>query len=139
MLYLPLYLLFHVHNAYYDYLLLQAQLEVRKASRIEMLRRSGLKPSETEDIMDEEEFKLMKDLREAKRSYKNRYEQLQKYKGSLSQANASLDLVKVELASAYSNWGPGSTNQNYGRGQDSPTFGGTFDGEEHSLRTILHC
>ena len=88
-----------------------------------MLRRSGLKPSETEDIVDEEEFKLMKDLREAKRSYKNRYEQLQRYKANLAQAMTSLDLIKIELGSAFSQWGAGMGGRN--RGPDSPTFNGT--------------
>ena len=50
--------------------------------RIELLKKSGLKLAETEDIVDEEEFKLMKELREVKRSYKNAFEQMQRHKAS---------------------------------------------------------
>jgi hypothetical protein len=57
--------------------------------------------AETEDIVDEEEFKLMKEIREAKRSYKNGYEQLQKYRNALLQAVSEIDTTKIDLASAY--------------------------------------
>lgn len=43
----------------------------------------------------------MKELREAKRSYKNGYEQLQKCRNTLLQTISSLDITKVDLASAY--------------------------------------
>ena len=100
--------------------------------------------------MDEEEFKVMKDLREAKRSYKNRYEQLQKYKGSLSQATTSLDLIKMELASAFSQWvGSGSNlrNQNQNQRADSPAstsfnggpFGGKGAGLIHVCLSVCVC
>ena len=91
------------------YLYWQTQLDLCKTSRIETLRRSGFKTHETEDIVDEEEFKLMKDLREAKRTYKNRYEQLQKYRRSLTQSIVTVDLIKAELAVAYTEWGGNNT------------------------------
>jgi DNA-binding transcriptional MerR regulator len=102
---------------------IQSQLELRKTSRIELLRRSGMKISETEDVVDEEEFKLMKDVREAKRSYKNGYEQLQKYRSSLSQTMATLEAGKVDLASAFAEWGAGrGHSSNYQGGKNSSTF-----------------
>lgn len=90
---------------------LQMELESRKASRIELLRKSGLKASETEDIVDEEEFRLMKDLREAKRSYKNGYETLQRSKTAMNQVAATLESVKVELAQAFSMWSASGGNK----------------------------
>lgn len=83
---------------------LQLQIESRKHSRIELLKKSGLKPSETEDIVDEEEFRLMKDLKEAKMTYKNNYEQLQKYKTTLGQIQGKSEYIKNELANSFSMW-----------------------------------
>ena len=87
----------------------QREIEMRKASRIEMLKRSGLKASETEDIVDEDEFKLMKDLREAKRTYKNGYEQLQKLRSQLAGANLKVEESKSDLNNGYSAWCAAST------------------------------
>jgi kinesin family protein 6/9 len=83
---------------------LQQQVEARKNSRIETLRRSGMKLSETEDIVDEEEFKLMKDLREAKRSYKTAFDQMLKFKGAVSQAQLSADNSKTRLTASFAAW-----------------------------------
>ena len=102
------------------------------------MRRSGFKTHETEDIVDEEEFKLMKDLREAKRTYKNRYEQLQKYRRSLAQSIVSVDLIKVELAVAYTAWSGNNTecsSLNHTRRPESPSqmSTGIFGGEMKHL------
>jgi len=93
---------------------LQDEIEVRKASRIEMLRKSGLKPSATEDIIDEEEFKLMKDLKEAKRRYKNSYEQLQKLKSSFSQTKELMNSRKALMLKAFINWNTGGDTRSFG-------------------------
>jgi kinesin family member 6/9 len=102
---------------------LQGLLEQRKAARIETLRRSGLKPSEAEDIVDEEEFQLMKELREAKRSYKNGYEQLQKTRIAAQQAAGALEASKLELVEAFNNSG-GAMRGTFG----TDTFGATDTG-----------
>ncbi len=81
---------------------LQAEIESRKMSRIEMLRKSGMKASETEDIVDAEEFQLMKDLRETKRSYKNAFEQLQKTRKSVPSIEEQTENAKTSLAEAFS-------------------------------------
>ena len=80
---------------------LQDEIAARKQSRIEMLRKSGLKASETEDIVDEEEFRLMKDLREAKRSYKNGFERLQKMKQAINNAQMKVARIRDEFASSF--------------------------------------
>jgi kinesin family protein 6/9 len=79
-------------------------VEARKQSRIALLKRSGLKASETEDIVDEEEFQLMKELREAKRSYKNGYEQLQRCKVAATQAQIAAEAAKADFAASFSSW-----------------------------------
>jgi hypothetical protein len=80
---------------------LQDEIESRKRSRIELLRKSGLKSSETEDIVDEEEFRLMKELREAKRTYKNGFERLQKLKAAISDTQMRVARVRDEFASSF--------------------------------------
>ena len=124
------------------YLYWQTQLDLCKTSRIETLRRSGFKTHETEDIVDEEEFKLMKDLREAKRTYKNRYEQLQKYRRSLTQSIVTVDVIKAELAVAYTEWGGNNTecsSLNHTRRPDSPSqmSSGLFSGEKEHISKNL--
>ncbi len=80
---------------------LQEEIASRKTSRIELLTKSGLRSKETEDIVDEEEFRLMKELREAKRTYKNGYERLQKVKVSIQEAQMRVAKVKDHLASSF--------------------------------------
>ena len=80
---------------------LQGEIASRKTSRIELLTKSGLRSKETEEIVDEEEFRLMKELREAKRAYKNGYERLQKVKGSIQEAQMRVARVKDDLASGF--------------------------------------
>jgi len=107
---------------------LQLQIENRKYSRIELLRKSGLKPSETEDIVDEEEFRLMKELREAKQTYKNNYEQLQKYKSMISQIQGKSEQIKNELANSFMMWnGSGTMNMNDTFDAKESKRGGDFD------------
>ena len=80
---------------------LQGDIETRKENRIALLRKSGLKPADMEDIVDEEEFRLMKELREAKRAYKNSYEQMQKCKSSAFELQGKSETLREELAAAF--------------------------------------
>lgn len=90
-----------INEAKFDIDRLQGEIASRKTSRIELLTKSGLRSKETEEIVDEEEFRLMKELREAKRSYKNGYERLQKVKGSIQEAQMRVARVKDDLASGF--------------------------------------
>lgn len=90
-----------INEAKYDIDRLQSEIASRKTSRIELLTKSGLRSKETEEIVDEEEFRLMKELREAKRAYKNGYERLQKVKGSIQEAQMRVARVKDDLASGF--------------------------------------
>ena len=90
-----------INEAKHDIDRLQDEIASRKTSRIELLTKSGLRSKETEDIVDEEEFRLMKELREAKRTYKNSYERLQKMKVSVQEAQAVVARIKDNLASGF--------------------------------------
>ena len=103
---------------------LQEELEIRKSSRIELLRKSGLKASATEDIVDEEEYKIMKDLKEAKRHYKNSYEQLQKWRSSLSQSKENVEISKSALIRLFTQWSSGGALT---ASIDPKGFGDTID------------
>jgi len=93
-----------VNSAKYKIDELQNEIDVRKRSRIELLRSSGFKTAETDDIIDEDEYKLMKELKEAKRAYKNGYEQLQKLKSAVAQAAAESEACRINFSEEYSNW-----------------------------------
>jgi hypothetical protein len=82
-------------------------IDIRKRNRIELLRKSGLKASETEDIVDEEEFRLMKELREVKRTYKDNFELLNTTKAALSSAQGQCDSFKNEVAQTFLLWSTG--------------------------------
>lgn len=84
---------------------LQGAIELRKTSRIALLSKSGLKASALEDIVDEEEFRLMKELREAKRAYKNSYEQMQRYKQAGADSALRAEALREALAEAFANRG----------------------------------
>ena len=88
----------------------------------------GLKASETEDIVDAEEFALMKELREAKRSYKNGYETLQRTKTAVTQVQAALDAAKIDIASGFSAY-TGSSGKFFsstgGNNQPQTSMGGS--------------
>lgn len=88
---------------------LQFELEDKKASRLELLRSSGFKASAAEEIVDEEEYNLMKELKEAKLSYKNGYAQLQKLKLALAQAQEDADYHRNNFAETFAMWNTGAS------------------------------
>lgn len=83
---------------------LQRKMEIRKESRIELLRRSGFKAAEAEEIVDEEELSLSRDLKEAKRSYKAAYETLQRQRIALDDASKRAGRLKTELNQGFIAW-----------------------------------
>ena len=87
-----------------------------------------MKASETEDIVDAEEFALMKELREAKRSYKNGYETLQRTKTAVTQVAAALDAAKIDIAHGFSAYAGSSGkffSSTVGTNPQQSTMGGT--------------
>jgi kinesin family protein 6/9 len=97
---------------------LQNQLAQHKQERIRIMKESGYKAEDTEDIIDEEEFILMKDLKEAKRSYKNAFEQLNKLKQNLERAQYAAESSRDAFASQFAMW-------NTGMGQSQGKFDDT--------------
>jgi kinesin family protein 6/9 len=83
---------------------LQRKMELRKESRIELLKRSGFRASEAEEIVDEEELTLMRDLKEAKRSYKSSYESFQRNKNNLTEALIRVENAKNALGTGFLAW-----------------------------------
>lgn len=88
---------------------LQASLAQHKEERIRLMKESGYKIQDTEDIIDEEEFSLMKELKEAKRSYKNAFEQLNKLKQQLERAQYTAESCRDSFASQFAMWNTGMT------------------------------
>jgi kinesin family protein 6/9 len=95
---------------------LQDEIASRKVSRIELLRKSGLKSSETEDIVDEEEFQLMQELRGAKKAYKADFERLQTLKAQISDGQMRAERIRDDLASGF--MGTAVASQQRGGGAD---------------------
>jgi hypothetical protein len=83
---------------------LQIEVDHRKQSRIEYLRSSGMKGADMDDIVDEEEYQVMKALKEAKRAYKNSYEQLQKNKAAMAEHQAMFDKAREHFTSEFDEW-----------------------------------
>ena len=105
---------------------LQGDIEARKANRIALLSKSGLKAADLEDIVDEEEFRLMKDLREAKRSYKNSYEQMQRFKQAAADCANKTEALREALAEAFAS----RTDDNNFGGDDAGGADDQLDDQE---------
>jgi hypothetical protein len=60
-----------------------------------------------ECIMDEEEFKLVKLERDAKRTYKAAYDELRSLRQSAEAAQSQVDSLKLELLSLFEEWAAG--------------------------------
>lgn len=88
---------------------LQRDIDVRKSSRLEFLR-SSAKASAKDEIVDEEEFRLAKEIKEAKRTYRNCFEQMQRYKKLSMESQARADQLKNTLGRSYNQWSGGSSN-----------------------------
>jgi hypothetical protein len=86
---------------------LQSQLAQHKQERVKLMKESGYKVEDTEDIVDEDEFILMKDLKEAKRAYKNAFEQLNKLKQSLEKVQYAAESSRDAFASQFAMWNMG--------------------------------
>lgn len=96
---------------------LQGEIEQRKSSRIEHSNKKGAKGT---DMVDEEEFKLTREMKEAKLSYKNCFEQMQKYKTLSNEAQQVVDTAKADLAAGFLRWNSLNSMGSYG-GNFSPT------------------
>jgi kinesin family protein 6/9 len=82
---------------------LQRDIDLRKTSRLEFLR-SSAKASAKDEIVDEEEFRLAKEIKEAKRTYRNCFEQMQRYKKQSMESQARGEQLKSALGKAFNQW-----------------------------------
>ena len=105
-------------------------IEARKASRIEYQRKM---PGKDKDAMvDEEEFRLAAELKDAKKAYKSCFEQMQQSKGVAMEAQAKANSLKAALASGFSKWkgnGDGGARATMGKGGGAPTAGSMMTGK----------
>ena len=65
-----------------------------------------------EIIVDEEEFRLMRELSAAKKSYRALYQDLRNAKGDLAEAANQLDALKAQLLADFEDWYSAQTGGN---------------------------
>ena len=115
---------------------LQEDIEARKASRIENQRKvaNNGKGKEKEGFVDEEEFRLATELKDAKRAYKSCFEQMQQAKGAAMEAQAKANSLKAALATGFSKWAgtSGAAKSNFGKNTLS-AVSGNGKGDEEGL------
>lgn len=80
------------------------EIDARKASRVEMSRKALSGQKGAADVVDEEEFKLTNELKEAKRAYKSCFEQMQQAKSAVTEAQAKANSLKGALSSGFAKW-----------------------------------
>jgi kinesin family member 6/9 len=117
--------------------LTQQQLDHKKAERISLLRSSGFQlPSQESEIIDEEEYHLMKELKEVKRAYKNRYEQLIKLKSLLNTVTEETENKRNLFANEFAVWSTSGTGI-LGGGGGGVTRSDSLGGEEEQMADQL--
>lgn len=86
---------------------LQEELDLKKAERIALFKSSGFHMSNDNEIIDEDEYNLIKELKEVKRTYKNRYEQLIKLKSLLNSMAEDTENKRNVFANEFAAWSTG--------------------------------
>lgn len=79
-----------------------------------------------EDVVDEEEFRLMKKVREAKKSYRAAYEDLANIQGEMESVAKETSALKSALLSTFEEWHASALAD----AQPRDPFGDTRGGEE---------
>ena len=80
-------------------------------SRTEMHHQAGLKASSVDDSASKEDSKLSEEIREEKRSYRHKFEQMQKCRESLTQSRSDLEVIKLEVVTGYFGSGGGRSQE----------------------------
>jgi kinesin family member 6/9 len=109
---------------------LQEQLQEKKRVRMDLLKNSGFKQSDAEEIVDEEEYLIMKELKEAKRAYKNGYEQLQKLKAALNKSQIDAENARDVFAEEFALWNTGYAVSSGSKADDSKGYPGDSKGAD---------
>lgn len=76
-----------------------------------MPHQAGLKASLVEESASKEDSKLSEEIRKEKRSYRNKFEQMQKCREALTQSRSNLELMKLEIVTGYSGLGGGRSQE----------------------------
>lgn len=116
---------------------LQMEIEARKSSRVEYSRATA-KAAAKDEMVDEEEFRLTKELKEAKRTYRNCFEQMQKYKNQAADEQSRVNSLKQELGSGFSEWSAaygGRSPQHQTQQQGSPDYKSSVGGLDTSQQS----
>lgn len=71
----------------------------------------GLKVSSADESASNDDSKLSEEIREEKRSYRNKFEQMQKCRESLTQSRSNLEVIKLEIVAGYSGLGGGRSQE----------------------------
>jgi len=79
-----------------------------------------------EDVVDEEEFRLMKKVREAKKSYRAAYEDLANIQGEMESVAKETSALKSALLSTFEEWHASALAD----AQPRDPFGDTRGGED---------
>ncbi len=88
-----------VNDAKFEIDGLNRDLELKKNSRIQYAKQ---KPGS--EIVDEEEMRIVKALKEAKQKYRNNFEQMQRQQGQLTAALNDMDDTKIRLVDMWKSW-----------------------------------
>jgi kinesin family protein 6/9 len=95
---------------------LNISLENQKFSRIQLVNKTGNKRN---DVIDEEEMKLAKELKEKKQFYRNSFEQLQKFQFQYTSSNDELSNIKSKMLETFHTWQQSANKQQQFNGMGS--------------------
>ena len=82
---------------------IKGRLDTKKAERQAQVSSGGANPEEAE-IIDEEEYAFIQDLKSAKKSYKTSHEEMQKVAETVNSASAIVDEARTELLTTFNEW-----------------------------------
>jgi kinesin family protein 6/9 len=83
---------------------MQQELAKMKAERVRILRTQGIAEEEVENMVDEDEFELMKRSKEAKRTYRRLFGKLEEQKRELESFSEQVETARRSLLDAFDDW-----------------------------------
>ena len=83
---------------------MQQELAKMKAERVRILRTQGIAEEEVENMVDEDEFELMKRSKEAKRAYRRLFGKLEEQKRELESFSEQVETARRSLLDAFDDW-----------------------------------
>lgn len=118
-----------VNDAKMDIDNLNRDLEMKKTSRIQ----SNKKSAKDNEIVDEEEMRIVKTLKEAKQKYRNSFEQMQRQQGQMTALANEMDSTKIKLVDLWRTWQQLNAS---GRFADSPGRPGSSGGRFNNANSF---